>query len=88
MAKKAKTLRLDAAGWTFWIVVFLVMLAPCTYAAFKITYEGASWTAPVGIGIVAASLAAGLVTWAVNSVLQRQAKKRRQIRRKETKKRK
>ena len=88
MARKPKASTFDAAGWTFWIITFLVALAPCIYLGFQITYEGASRVVPVIVGVVGASLAAGCVTWAVNAVIQYRAKKLRNAKRKEARKKK
>lgn len=87
MAKK-RWLRFDAAGWFFWGVVFLVVLGPCLYGAWHLVYAEASPLAPLALGFVLAAVAAGLVSWGVNAVLQRRVKKQRQAKRKEAKKRK
>ena len=75
MAPKTQR-RLEAVGWRFWGVTFAVLLGPLWYGAHRMVREDTPFLATLGIGIVAAAVAAGLVTWPVNSVLQHLAKKR------------
>lgn len=77
--------RFEAAGWTFWLVVFGLLAGPCVYLAWTVTEEEALAPLRVGAGAVLAALGAGVVSWAVNSVLQRRARKRRAAQRKKTK---
>lgn len=87
MAKKASSL-FDSAGWLFWLILFLAFLAPCIITAWKFSYAHASRIFPIGVGVVMAALSAGIMSWAVNSVLQSRLKKQRIAERKKTKKRK
>jgi len=76
------------AGWLFWTIVFAVLVGPCIYGIWKITAEDTFSLLRVGTGIVTAAFASGVVSWAVNSVVQRHMKKKRIAERKKAKKRK
>jgi hypothetical protein len=80
--------RLDAVGWLFWIAVFLVLIGPCIYGSWQITYPDKSRLYPIGTGAGLAAIASGFVSWAINAVLQRREKKQRIERRKKVRKRK
>jgi hypothetical protein len=80
--------RLDAAGWLFWIVVFLILIGPCIYGAWQIIDPDKNRLYPIGTGVVLAAIASGFVSWAVNAVLLRREKKQRIERRKKVRKRK
>ena len=69
--------RFSSAGWVFWCVAFFVFIGPSIYIARKITYEDTPWVGIVGTGAVIGATAAALVTWAVNTALQYNAKRRR-----------
>ena len=86
MSKKT-SFEFDAAGWLFWAIVLVLLLGPCLYGAWKITYSGTSWPIRIGIGSVSAAVGAGFVSWAVNAVLQRRLKKQRLSERKKKRKR-
>ena len=88
MDKKERSVRFDAAGWVFWLVTAVVLVAPCTYAAVKLTYGEVSWVVRAGMGLVSASIGAGVFTFAVNSVLQWRVRRQRLAKRKEIKRRK
>ncbi len=85
MAKKKKNTRLDAAGWTFWLIAFGVLLGPAVWALWVVKTEEAAWFFPLAMGTVLAALGAGVVTWAVNTVIQGRLKKQRLIERKKKK---
>lgn len=68
--EKSRTFRLEAAGWGFFVAAFVVLLAPCIYAAFQLVEEHYSRTIPVGIGVIFAAFAAAMATFATNTVLQ------------------
>ncbi len=76
----------DAAGWLFWFVVFVLLIAPCIWLAWQIIYATYGRWYPIITGIVFAAVGAGVVSWAVNAVMQRKQKKERIARRKKAKK--
>lgn len=78
----------DAAGWPFWIVVFLIAVGPCLYGSWHLVYDEVSRVLPVSMGLIFAALIAGFLSWAVNTVLQKRVKKRRHSERKKAKKQK
>jgi len=67
----------DAVGWIFWLIVFAVLLGPGIWVSWKVVYRSVSPLYPVGMGAVSAALGSGLVSWAVNAVIQTRQKKRR-----------
>jgi len=75
MAKKKQN-RFEAAGWRFWGVSFAVILGPLWYGAHAMVKEDTPFLGTVAIALISAAVGAGLITWAVNSVLQYFAKKR------------
>jgi putative effector of murein hydrolase LrgA (UPF0299 family) len=76
----------DAAGWPFWLVVFVILLIPSMIGMYAIRREDASWLGPIGMGVFAAALGAGIISWAVNAVIQRRARKRQEQARKQARK--
>jgi hypothetical protein len=87
LAKKG-SFEFDAAGWLFWIIVFAILVGPAIYGSFKIVYDRTSRLIPFAMGVVGAAIGAGVVSWAVNAVVQRRRKKKRLAERKKIKKRK
>ena len=87
MAKK-DSFEFDAAGWLFWLIVFVALIGPAIYGCSKIVYARTSAVVPIGMGVVGAAVGAGVVSWAVNAVVQRRRKKKRLAERKKSKKRK
>jgi len=75
-------------GWLFWAVLFVILLGPCIYGTWKITYGGTFPLLRIGTGAVGAAMGAGLISMAVNGVLQHRYKKQRIAERKKVKKRK
>ena len=86
MSKDKKSWKFDAAGWLFFLAVFLVLVAPGIAVAWRFIYPAYSRWYPVVTGMAVAAIAAGTVSWAVNAVLQRRQKKQRIARRKKAKK--
>lgn len=78
----------DAAGWLFWIVVFVVLIAPSIYGSWQIVEQDASPIIPISMGVVGSAVGAGVVSWAVNFVLQTRRRKQRLADRKKAKKQK
>jgi len=83
---KKKGYEFDAAGWVFWLVVFGLLLGPGIYGSKQIMYEDTPWMQWVGGGVVVAALGAGIISWAVNSVVQRRRKRLRLAEKKRAKK--
>jgi hypothetical protein len=82
---KKKEWEFDAAGWAFWVILFLVLIGPCIYLGKIVCYDDTSPTVWVGFGIVFSAIGAGLISWAVNSVVQRRRKRQRIVERKKAK---
>lgn len=80
--------QLDSVGWTFWLVMFAVFSVPFSYWAWQQKYESTSWATPIVIGMVGGAIASGVLSSAVNWVLQRRARNRQNATRKARKKRK
>jgi uncharacterized metal-binding protein len=85
---KVRENRLDSVGWTFWLVVFVLLAGPFIWWAWQYRYESDSRGIPVILGLVASALVAGILSSAVNYVLQRRAMQRQKAERKQQKKRK
>lgn len=66
----------DSVGWTFWLVTFAIFCVPCIYWAWQQKYESTAWATPIIIGMVGAAIAAGVLSSAVNWVLQYRARHR------------
>lgn len=90
MAKKqtAPTPRFEAAGWTFFLVLTLVMCIPCSLAAWFISYDSTEWYTRIGMGITFAALLSAILTWLTNSALQYRAGRLKRARRRRGGKRK
>jgi len=67
-----KSLReIESVGWIFWTVLFVMFLYPGYLFAKMMTYDTADTLVRGGFGVFMAALSAGLISWGVNSVLQR-----------------
>ena len=62
--------RFDSVGWVFYLILTLVLSAPCIYLAWAISYENTEWYLRIGIGLTFAGFAAAILTWIINSALQ------------------
>lgn len=82
-----RSFRLEYAGWLFWLITTAILVGPTTYAAFQLVREQEGPLVPIGIGVIVAGFSGGLITWAVNAVLQRRLKERRAVARKKARKR-
>jgi len=78
--------RFDTAGWLFWSIVFVILAVPCIYGVWRVTDEHAFFLMRIGAGVVIAAIGAGVISLAVNAVLQYRNKKRRVVARKRAKK--
>ena len=68
--------------------MILLFTAPCIYGAWQIIDRDKNRLYPIGTGIILAIVVSGVVSWAVNAVLQWREKKQRIERRKKVRKRK
>ena len=76
MAKKKKDeqpIRFETAGWTFFMVLTLVMCVPGIALAWVIAYDTTEWYLRVGVGLTFAGFASAILTWIANSALQYRA---------------
>lgn len=78
---------IDSVGWVFLLIVFAILLVPAIYLSWHVVRENQEWPIPVGMGVLFALFAAGIVAWIVNTVLQVRAKRRHAQTRKKAKKR-
>ena len=76
----------DTAGWLFWLIIFLLLLWPGILIASRFIYAVYGRWYPFVTGAILAALGAGVVSWAVNSVLQRRRKRLRTLARKKARK--
>ncbi|MDZ4860681.1 MAG: hypothetical protein SGI88_17020 [Candidatus Hydrogenedentes bacterium] len=74
---KAKAFRLEAAGWGFWAATSAVLLGPSIYLANRLVEEHHSWDVPAGIGLVFATMGSAVITFAANTIIQRNAARKR-----------
>jgi len=78
--------QLEYLGWGFFAVAFAVLVAPMIYLTWRFTYDLANNATRVGIGVVLAVVAAGLITWPINEfVTRRHAKRVAQVRKQQRK---
>jgi hypothetical protein len=84
---KNKTDGLEYVGWKFWFVVFVVTAVPGIYVSYQLVTEQTTFLVPVSMGTIGAAIGAGVISWAVNAILQYRTKKRRLAVRKKVKKR-
>ena len=85
---KDSSFKFDAAGWLFWLILFFVFLAPGIFLTRMIVYKSTSWMITAVAGAVFAAVVAGVISWAVNSLIQYRKKKQRIADRKKAKKQK
>ena len=74
---KVRPFRIEAAGWGFWAVTAAILFGPCIYLANTIIEEHHTWDVPTLIGFVFATVASAVITVVVNTILQRNAARRR-----------
>ncbi len=68
--------QIEYLGWGFFGVSFALFLGPAIYLSWRFTYEAANNATRVGIGIVLAVMAAGLLTWPINEFLYRRHRRK------------
>ncbi len=84
--KTARRFHFDAAGWEFWTVLFVIFTFPFTYLSWIFRDKSASFFTSLIFGIFASAITAGLIAWAVNSILQWRTRRQRIEGRKKVKK--
>lgn len=87
--KKAKQEQQETygVGWVFFVVCFVILVAPSVYLAWVFTMEDKQGGLfPYVVGFVIAGLGAGVLSWAVNSVWYWVLTKRLKAKRKKPKK--
>ena len=62
--------RVEAVGWGFFLTVAAVLVGPLIYFFFQIVEVEENPMAPFGLSVLSAMLAAGLLAWLTNTVLQ------------------
>lgn len=80
--------RLESVGWVFWLVMFAVFVGPLSYLAWQQKYESTAWGVPIIIGMVGAAIVSGVLSSAVNWVLQYRTRNRHKEMRKAARKKK
>ncbi len=80
LPQKEKTV--TTAGWRFWAIVFVLLLAPCTWIGWLVSVERAPVSVKVLMGVVFAAVLSGFIAWAVNLTLQKRELRRRMTQRK------
>jgi uncharacterized protein (DUF2062 family) len=79
----------DSVGWVFWFVMLAIFSGPFIYWAWQQKYESTPWATPIILGLIGGAIVAGVVSSAVNGVLQYRARHRHlEIRKVSKKKRK
>ncbi len=62
--------RIEAVGWPFFMVLFVLLIPPFIYMFFGMQGEQAHPMGPWGAGTLLAMFVAGVLTWLVNSLLR------------------
>lgn len=76
MAKEAskgkQSQGLEAVGWGFWLICFVVLYGPAWYIGYSVSYsDQRGGLLPWVLGFVLAAFGAGIVSVAVNFTLQK-----------------
>ncbi len=61
----------DVLGWLLWIVTTLVLVGPCIFLVYQVTYDTAATLTRVVAGIFSAAILAGVLNWLGNEVWYR-----------------
>lgn len=78
----------ESLGWIFFLILMLLLLFPCLYASWKLTYHDTERSTVAGLGIGAAAFISAITTTVGNTLLQRRQKQVKETERKKAKKRK
>jgi 1,4-dihydroxy-2-naphthoate octaprenyltransferase len=80
---------IEYVGWGFYSIVFVLLIAPCIYLAWNITYDNIANTySRVALGALFAFVVAGFVTWPVNELLHRRNIRRQKAEQQQARKQK
>lgn len=71
-----------AAGWLFWVIVCVVLLAPCTYLSWNWMLDRTPVSAKLTMGLVFAAILSAVISWATNTVVQAREGRKRLMERK------
>lgn len=80
--------QIEYLGWGFFAFLFLVFVGPAIYLALNYTYETATVATRVGLGVVCALVASGIIIWPINEIMNRMHLKKVAAERKAERKRK
>ena len=81
--KGEKKKGIQAVGWGFWLICFVVLYGPCTYLGYIYSYsDQKGGLLPWLIGFFMAALGAGLLSLVVNFTIQMWIESRRKRARK------
>ena len=53
----------DVQGWLLWFGITMILIGPCIFAVYRITYDTASTLTRVVAGVFSAAILAGVVSW-------------------------
>lgn len=73
-------------GWIIWILVTAVLIGPCIWSVYQITYETASTLTRIVAGIFSAAVLSGVLTSLVNEIWYRIKVRRSASKKKATRK--
>ncbi len=81
--RQKKKKGIEAVGWGFWLICFVVLFAPCTYLGYTYSYDDRKGgLLPWVLGFALAALGAGLLSLVVNFIIQKRVESRRKRARK------
>lgn len=70
--------RIEAAGWGFWVICFVILFGPCTYLGYVYSIDlRKGGMLPWAIGLALAAVGAGLLSLVVNFIIQKRIESRR-----------
>lgn len=69
MAKPRKPL-IEAAGWGFYGVTFLLLLGPALYLSYNLKYDDTSAMVWIGLGLMGAATLGVVITTIANTIIQ------------------
>jgi len=89
MSENRKEIKLEAVGWKLWLVLTAVSYPPAFWVSYGVCYEDMKdGMLPWILGFFLSAFGAGVITTALNTVLQNRVEKIRSEERKSNKKNK
>ncbi len=76
----------DVIGWLIWFGLTLVLIAPCIFVVYQITYDTAATLTRIVAGIFSAAILAGFLSWLGNEAWYRVRLRQYEARRKAARK--